>query len=158
MIPIFSAIGSVLGAISKPVATWLDGRAKRQLLKEQGKYLVAKARLEGQIEAAKTEARAESDWDMMVLRQQQHTWRDEWMTILISYPYLISFSAPFIDLWTSEQYKLTPTIKEAWAAVSSAPEWYQASFIGVIIATFGLRWYFTKRNPMKSLQETKDDK
>jgi hypothetical protein len=147
-----AAIGAALSAISQPVATWLKGRAARQVIKERGKIEIAKARIEGQVLAAKAEAQSEADWDMAVLRQQQYTWRDEWMTILLSYPFVVSFSAPFVDLFVPDQYRISAAIDQAWASVGKAPIWYQVCLIGVVAATFGLRWYITKRDPMSSLK------
>jgi len=128
----------LLGLLASPLTTWLEGRAKRQVLKEEGKIRLEEAKVRGAELRAERAASAEANYDLEAMRQMQYSWKDEYLLIILSLPFLASF-IPVV-----QDYVIT-----GWGYISQAPDWYQWSFLGVIAATFGLRWLFSKSNPIK---------
>lgn len=78
--------------------------------------------------------KATTDYDIEALKQSQTSWKDEYLTILMSLPFIASFLPVIQDYVVS-----------GWKYLALAPTWYQMSFIGVIAATFGLRWLFNRK-------------
>jgi hypothetical protein len=62
------------------------------------------------------------------MNQMQHTWKDEYLLILISIPVILAF-IPY----------MVPYVTAGFAVLTGLPMWYQWSFTGIIAATFGLR-------------------
>ena len=116
-----------------PVTTWLQGRAKRAEIKEEGKIRLAEAEAQKAIAMATMDIKNEGDYDTEAQRQMQYSWKDEYLVIVLTFPFIGSFIP-----------KVQDHIKLGWEYVALAPPWYQWSFIGIICATFGLRWYARK--------------
>ncbi len=73
----------------------------------------------------------EIDWDVEALRQSQHSWKDEFITIII-------FS-PLIVAWFDSERAME------WVEfVNKLPTYYQGLMIGIVCASFGIRWWSKK--------------
>lgn len=105
---------------------------KRQQLKEielEGKTKIAVAQAEAEVTRLQKTADAEVDWDREAAHQMQYTWKDEYLTILLSAPMVLAFLGP----WGRD------AVASGFAAIATAPEWYKVAFLVVIAASFGLR-------------------
>lgn len=77
---------------------------------------------------------ATTNYDIEALKASGSTWKDEYLTILLSLPVIGSF-VPIVQDY----------VVVGWGYIEKAPLWFQTSFIGVIAATFGLRWLFSRQ-------------
>lgn len=125
---IVSTLGGLLGR-------WYDGRVQISQAKAEAKV----ARWNAEAELAKLNARAELDWDMAALKASQRSWKDEYLTILLTIPLVLSF-VPLTQ----------PYVAQGWQELSNAPHWYWVCLMGIIAATFGLRWWFTQTKVKRS--------
>ena len=91
--------------------------------------------MEHKAEIEKADQAATTNYDLAALNSQVTSWKDEYLTILLSAPVIGSFIPGVQDY-----------VVKGWEYVGKAPLWFQTSFIGVIAATFGLRWLFSKTN------------
>lgn len=57
------------------------------------------------------------------------SWKDEYLTILLSLPMIVAF----FGTWGRQ------TVSEGFDAISQAPEWYKVAFLSVVAASFGIR-------------------
>jgi len=125
-------------ALLQPLAglgkSWIEGRQ----LKAKAKYNIELFRLKAEIERAKSLAKAEAEYDNYAQIAMKTSWKDEYLVLVISFPFIISFGTPFISVFFGVD--LTPQLAKAWQLVGAAPEWYQYIFMGIVVATFGLRW------------------
>lgn len=119
-----------LGWLFAPLAdigkTWLEGHQKaaaRRDRLEEAKTKAEEARLTKYLED-------EGSYDIEAQRQMQFSWKDEYLTILMSLPFIASF-IPGVQDYAAR----------GWEYVAMAPAWYTWSFIGIIVATFGLRGF-----------------
>jgi len=120
---------------------WLKGRAERQVVKERGKIEILQAQIEGQ----KIIAQQQASYNVEAQRQMEFSWKDEFLVLVFTYPFLLSFTAPFVDIWLPLEQRIMPHIDEAWSAVGLAPDWYQWALMGIIVATFGLKGWLWKQ-------------
>ena len=128
------AIMALLGIGGQTLEKWQE----RQLIKEQSKTEIAKIKAQGKVDHAKALATVEANYDNIAQMAMKTSWKDEYLVIILTVPFLVSFFTPYIAvLWGID---LTAQLTAAWTLVGTAPDWYQWSFMGVIIATFGLRW------------------
>lgn len=125
-------IGPVVEFFGKPIMEW----QKRKTLKAEleaklmEKEADAKIRLiEAKVELAKQGQQIEADWDINAQNQMQHSWKDEYLLILLTLPIIGSFIP-----------KIQDDVVRGWEYVGKAPDWYVFSFLGIVAATFGLRW------------------
>jgi len=91
-----------------------------------------KAKYEAQTAKFTMQAKIEGDWDQESLRQSQYSWKDELITLIMF--------APFVVAWFDEDRA------SAWIEfISGLPYWYQIIVIGIVAASFGLRWFFKNK-------------
>lgn len=105
---------------------------KRQELKEieiEGRTRIAVAQAEAEVARLHKTVDAEINWDAESARQMQHSWKDEYLTLLLSAPMIVAF----LGDWGRE------AVSEGFAAISTAPEWYKVAFLVTIAASFGIR-------------------
>jgi len=135
--PLFSLIAGLFSTGADVHKTHVEN--KRKIVEAKQELKLAKitsetARVNKVIEAT-------TNWDMEAMRQSQFSWKDEALMIILFLPFI----AAFIPL-------LQPYIKGGFAIIKDLPLWYQLSLVGIIAASFGLRWLFQgKVNKMKDL-------
>ena len=111
--------------------TFLENRRESK----KHKYELEKIRREGEIERAKAAQRVEADYDLAAIQAQQYSWRDEFLTLLMSAPFIGCF-IPMLQDYVLRGFEI----------LDKTPLWYQVSFVGIVAATFGLRWWFKKQS------------
>jgi hypothetical protein len=105
-----------------------SAKAKRQL---------KAARQDTMLKIEYAKATADIDWDAQAMLNSQNSWKDEWFTILLSIPAILSFiNFDFFD---------GPTIvADGFVALQAAPDWYLGAFGLAVAAAFGMRAYANK--------------
>lgn len=104
-------------------------------------------RLEAEIalEAKKQEAimlkdTADIQWNQIMAKGSQTSWKDEYITILISLPFIAVFLP-----WTQEYVSLGFEVLR-----TQVPDWYKAAFAVVVSGAFGMNQYMKWFNNKKS--------
>jgi len=124
-------LGSLIGGflqslgLGEAIGEW----QRRKTLRAEMRAEIEVAKAKAEIARWEALARAEADWDTEALRQSQFSWKDEWFVVLLSAPFIASFVPGLQD-----------HVLLGWDYVARAPGWYQWSFLGAVIAAFGLRW------------------
>lgn len=90
----------------------------------QGKREKAKAKHETELKVIANTA----TWEQQAQKNAQSSWKDEYWTIILSLPFIGAFVPP-----------LVPYIKEGFAVLNTMPEYYIASVLISIGASFGYR-------------------
>lgn len=127
-------IAAALGVAGQSLGSWIEGKNAERAAKLEIKKIEA----QGKVEKAKALAQVEAEYDNYAQVAMRYSWKDEYLVLVLTMPFIISFFTPYIAvLWGVD---LAPALTAAWALVGQAPDWYQWSFMGVIVATFGLRW------------------
>jgi len=107
-------IVTAIKMVGSLASSWMDGKVQTQKIKAE----IQKKQLTGEI-----------DWDIEAIKATQSSWKDEWITILLSIPFLLCF--------------INDTTREmafaGFQALEQAPAWYTYSFGVVIAASFGIR-------------------
>lgn len=105
---------------------------QRQRLKEielESRTRITIAQAEAEIARLNKMQDAEIDWDREATRQMATSWKDEYLTLLLSAPMILAF---FGD-WGRK------AVSDGFAAIATAPEWYKVAFLVAIAASFGMR-------------------
>ena len=105
-----TAIFSPLGEVAK---TWLQGR-----------QAIQEAKIEREVKALTHEA----NWDEVQAQASQNSWKDEWLTILISIPLIMAF-VPGMEAYIYAGFKV----------LEDCPDWYQYLVGVVFAASFGIK-------------------
>ncbi|WP_456390573.1 hypothetical protein [Hydrogenimonas sp.] len=128
----FNIFGAIADAVAKPMMEWQKRKTLKAELEAKLLEKEAEAKLkmiDARVELAKQGQRIEADWDINAQKQMQNSWKDEYLLFLLTLPIIGSF------IPTVQDYVVT-----GWGYVGKAPEWYVVSFLGIVAATFGLRW------------------
>jgi hypothetical protein len=125
----------MLGAILSIVPNIIGGVAdhfkdKRALKKAQveGEMAIKKAIVEANVQKVLNGQAAEIEWSKEMAKASATSWKDEWFTIVLSIPAIMSFVpglAPYVEL--------------GFHALAITPDWYQGAFLVAIGASFGVR-------------------
>jgi len=133
---ISSVISGVIGVIAEPIKEWqkrktLEVKQEDEQLKRQHELNLKK--IDVAYELAKQGQKIEADWDTNAQMQMKYTWKDEYLMLLLSVPMVMAFVP-----------SLAPYVEEGFKVLQKTPDWYMLSFIGIVAATFGLRWLLGK--------------
>ncbi len=121
-----SWLTSLFKPVSDVVNKWQDGRQKKAERADR----IEEARVVGQIALINKHAEGDGNADLEAMRQMQFSWKDEYLTIIFTMPFIASFIP---------SDRVQAAMVAGWAAVAETPEWYQWCLVGIVIATFGLR-------------------
>lgn len=133
-------LGEIIGALTGPVVSWLESREQLKAKKLEGKIRIEEAKIKAEEARWHETAKADSEYDVEAQRQMALSWKDEYIMFIMTLPVIGSFIPGIQD-----------HVAKGWEYVALAPTWFQWSLIGIISATFGLRWLFKISNPIKGL-------
>jgi hypothetical protein len=123
---VISIIGSILGGLLGIGATAVDNWQKRQTVKAEMEAKVIIAEAEARVRLAERAQNAEIEWDLSSNQQMKGSWKDEWLTLLLSVPAIYAFIDP-------------QAVLVGFQALEAMPIWYQTSLGVVVAASFGYR-------------------
>ena len=116
---------ALLGPVSGLLGSWMDSKTEEQ----RGKSAVAKAKAEAEAKVMVSAATSTADWEKLMAKGSQSSWKDEWLTILFSIPLILAFAGE----WGRT------IVAEGFAALQVMPEWYQYTLGVIVAASFGVR-------------------
>jgi hypothetical protein len=114
MNPLF---GPILELISTPITHWLDNKNRKQELKA--------AIDTKQIELVSNAQNNEALWEIEAVKAGNTSWKDEYVTFVISLPAVLCF------VWPDVVY-------DGFHALERSPDWYQWTFLTVMLAAVGI--------------------
>lgn len=106
-------LGEIIGGIAGLGKTWLEGRQKVQ---------------EAKINQQVVQINNEANWDVVQAEASKSSWKDEWLTILISIPMVMAFIPGLKD-----------EVLNGFSVLADCPEWYQYLIGVVFAASFGIK-------------------
>lgn len=104
--------------------TWFEGQQKKSAAKADAEVALKNA----EAEVYKRRATGELDWDLAAMNNTDRSWKDEYLTIVLSIPLIMCFVPGAEEL-----------VKNGFARLNEVPDWYKASFAVVVSASFGVR-------------------
>ncbi|PLY08401.1 MAG: hypothetical protein C0625_02100 [Arcobacter sp.] len=120
--------------VKEPIVEW----QKRKTLKVENEakeldreHEVRLKKMDIAAKLAEKGQQVEADWDTNAQNNMKHSWKDEWFVFLFSIPLIAAFIPHF-----------QPYILEGFKTLKQTPDWYMWLVVGIVIATFGLRWMF----------------
>lgn len=115
MLSIFSALANV---ISAPVTQWIKNRGEKSMAKHTRELSVI---------------RGDQSWEQYQAQASQGSWKDEYLTVLITTPMVMMFIAPFM----SDDYGRK--IKESIELVNNMPSEYWYLMSATFAAAFAIK-------------------
>lgn len=132
-----SALGSILGTIVKPVTDYISRRQEIKADDRQQERALKKAMTERQIQLIEQGLAADMSWEMEFARQAQTSWKDEYILLILSMPFILCFIPENFSEWRGGAYYVT----QGLAAIDTLPAWYQL-LVGIhFCATIGVRFW-----------------
>ena len=116
---------ALIGPVSGLIGSWMDSKTEEQ----RGKSAVAKAKAEAEAKVMVSAATSTADWEKLMAKGSQSSWKDEWLTILFSIPLILAFAGE----WGRT------IVAEGFAALEVMPDWYQYTLGVIVAASFGVR-------------------
>ncbi len=128
---------AVAELVSEPIAEWQRRKTLVEVNKakaQEQEHEVRLKKIDVATELAKQGIKVEADWDARAQEEMKNSWKDEWFVILFSIPLIAAF---FPDL---QEYVL-----RGFGVLDETPEWYMMLVVGIVAATFGLRWLVSRK-------------
>ena len=120
-----TALIPVIGLVSTVFKGWMGARK----VKAEGKIKIAQAIVDAKIRRIDSQ----QEMDVAAANDMKHSWKDEFLTILMSIPVIMCFIPPLAD-----------HALKGFEILEQTPEWYRLAFLGIVAASFGLRLWLSK--------------
>jgi hypothetical protein len=139
----------ILGFLARPVTAWVEGKASRDYMKEEGALIITKSKVA--LEVAKQTAEAErllsrdvadADYDRQAQLEKRYTYADELLTICMV-------------LLVGAHFFFPAVLTAGWLAMgyTSAPWWLEFIIVGIFVSVFGLMRLFRAFTPFNKNKE-----
>lgn len=116
MIPIISAVAQV-------ATTWVSGKAEAARINSEAKLATTRAKA---IVMEKV-ATGELEWNQAMAEASNKSWKDEWLTILVSIPLILAFTGH------------EDVVMKGFTALEAMPDFYKTAVGVVFAASFGIQ-------------------
>ena len=93
----------------------------------QGKQAIKKAKVDGEIAVINRASQTSSDWITLMAKGALSSWKDEYVLMLLSAPYILAFTP-----WSAIAHQ---GLKE----LALMPDWYTYLFMTVCLASYGIK-------------------
>ena len=125
MLPaLLSIIPNIIGGISDH----FKDKRELQRIDVQTTAAIKQAVAEANIQKIATGQAADIQWEQEMAKGSVLSWKDEYWTIVLSIPAVMSFIPG-----------LSPYVVEGFAALNGTPDWYQGLLMVAIGAAFGVQ-------------------
>ncbi len=121
-------LGDIIGNIIGIGGDWLKDKRKLKQAKVDAEIGRVAAKTNHIIKMAETGQMADIDWDIQAMRNAEHSWKDEFWTIVLAMPLILMFIP-----------SMAPVMVEGFQALDQAPDYYKAAVGVAIAAAFGVR-------------------
>lgn len=116
-------IQMLLGPIAEVAKTWIGGKVAVSQANADAKLETTKAKAE----VMKRVAAGELDWNQTMAEASASSWKDEWLTILVSIPLILAFTGN------------EDVVMRGFAALETMPDFYKTAVGVVFAASFGVQ-------------------
>ena len=137
-------IKGVFTLITEGVGAYRDQKKYESELKNierSGELRIKSALIDSSIKVTEQGQNASISLDQLSMKQRG--WKDEYLLILFTAPYVLLFIAPLVDLWMFRDiYKpgdLTKAVQTGFTAIDATPDWYKALVVLIFVDTFAFR-------------------
>jgi|TARA_R110000803_G_scaffold94495_1_gene162167 hypothetical protein len=121
----FGMISSILGPVGNLASSYMENKTEAQ----RGKTAIAKAKAEAEAKVMVSAATSTAEWEKIMAKGSQDSWKDEWLTILFSIPLCLAFCGDFGRT----------IVAQGFSALEVMPNWYQYTLGVIVSASFGVR-------------------
>lgn len=105
-------VGAIINAVAGVAGSWMESKVE-----------TAKAKTA----VAKRVAAGEQEWNLEQAKNSSSSWKDEWLTILISIPLILAFTGH------------EDIVSRGFAALDGMPDFYKTAVGVVFAASFGVQ-------------------
>lgn len=116
-------IQMLIAPIAQIVKSWVDGKVEANKAKNEANLEITKAKTE----IAKKVAAGELEWNQVMAEASASSWKDEWLTILVSIPLILAFTG-------NEE-----VVMKGFTALEQMPDFYKTAVGVVFAASFGIQ-------------------
>jgi hypothetical protein len=102
-----TSFSNIISGIVKPVSDMYNKRQDRKIQKDAGKSKLAQAKQQGETDITLTDA----EWEAIAADKQGETWKDEYVTIIITSPIVLILVGAVWGGYTGDFIILTETVK-----------------------------------------------
>jgi hypothetical protein len=116
-------IQMLLGPIAEVAKTWVGGKVEASRAKSEANLEITKAKAA----IARKVAAGELDWNQTMAEASNKSWKDEWLTILVSIPLILAFTGH------------EDIVMRGFEALEKMPDFYKTAVGVVFAASFGIQ-------------------
>ena len=132
-------LGTILGfakTLVAPIAGIVGKRQERKKIKERAQAKLAQSKLEGDQQITLSDA----EWESLVASGLNESWKDEYITLIITSPILGIMIGSVYAAFTGDQRIMTGII-EAIAALEKIGFSFEDVLLPVVLAAIGLKFW-----------------
>lgn len=132
-----SVLTKILGGVVKPITEYFARRQEIKADDRRQERAIKQAMTERQIDLIKAGLAADLSWEMEFARQARTSWKDEYILLILSLPFILCFIPADFSTWMGGAYYVVQGLE----AIDKLPVWYQL-LVGIhFCATIGVRFW-----------------
>lgn len=135
----WAALLSILPNIVGRVSDYFENKRRVEQVKVESELRIREAMTHANIDRAKAGQIADIEWASTMAEASKESWKDEWFTVVLSIPAIMSFIPG-----------LSPYVELGFHALSTTPEWYQYALLVAVGASFGVRLWERAKEKLTS--------
>jgi hypothetical protein len=116
--------GALIAPFAGLIGTWLEGSVEEKKAKTAMRVAESTAKAAVMVEAATHE----SGWERIMAESSKSSWKDEYLTVILSIPLIMAFIPGMEDI-----------VENGFFHLDAMPEWYQLALGAVVAANFSIR-------------------
>jgi hypothetical protein len=116
-------IGMILTPIVELAKVWMGGKVAVRQAKAEAALETTRAKAS----VMKRVADGELEWNQTMAEASNNSWKDEWLTILVSIPLVLAFTGN------------EDVVTRGFTALESMPDFYKTAVAVVFAASFGVQ-------------------
>ena len=93
-----AGLSSLFGVVTKPLADFLTVRQQAKANAESAKAKIAMAKQDGETQLQLSAA----EWEAISKQNEAGSWKDEYVTLVITSPFVLLFISSVISAWTGD--------------------------------------------------------
>jgi hypothetical protein len=138
-------LGRVLGGVFGIGKDFTEARKAKRLAEAEAAVIKVKSRArleEAKAEFAMKQAEHSANWEITQAQQAANSWKDEFLTVLLYTPVLLTFATIIIAAIPGTEeivLRMHDATDASWVQLNEAPEWYRYLLFAAASAVFGIR-------------------
>lgn len=121
---------AIITSLISPITTIVGNWQEKKKIEAEGWIAETKALQDAKVRHLEQTTTAEIDWDMLAMKNSNSSWKDEWILVCFTIPFIMAF-VPGLQGFALDGFH----------AIDQMPIWFKSAWGVIIAASYGYQKY-----------------